>query len=356
MSNEESTRVRFERRIHLAPGVRLTLGTDGMSLPVSGLSDPSLTHVRAVVGRTAEVEIRTPDGDPLPTAEARWIRRRHADQIRTWLERACARWDRGVEEILSLYQETPAPRPHAAFRPRPFHEAPPEAPKLERPSFLDRLTGRPDNTAATNLARQVKYQETLDAWEERLAQHDIAEEARGDRFANAQEGDPEAVADFLCLHLPTIHWPFETLVALEVHDRTVWIDVFVPAPDDLPTEAAGVAPDRLQVLIRGRNATQRQRAYMRYVHGAVFRLTGEIFHQLPGVERVVTSAFRHTESDDGGEHQDCLITASIERDAWADVNFSNLGAIHLPSSFNRFEGRRDLSEGGRFRPVEPLAP
>ena len=51
-----------------------------------------------------------------------------------------------------------------------------------------------------------------------------------------------------------------------------------------------------------------------------------------------------------------LITALIERDLWADVNFSNLGSIHLPSSFNRFEGRRDLSEGGRFRPVEPLEP
>jgi hypothetical protein len=202
----------------------------------------------------------------------------------------------------------------------------------------------------------MAYEEALDAWEARLAAHDQADEARGARFAEAQEGDPDAVEDFLCLHLPTIAWPFETEVSLEVHDRTVWLDLVVPDLRDLPAEAAGVADDRLQVLIRAISERQRQRTYLRFVHAAVFRIVGEIFHQLPGVECVIASAFRRTESEDGEAGADCLLTTSIEKAPWADVNFGDLGNIHLPSSFNRFEGRRDLSRAGRFVPVEPLAP
>lgn len=347
---------RFQRRIRLAPGHRLTLGTEGMSLPVHGVGDETLTHVRVAVGRKAEVEIRSPEGDELRLADERAILRRRSNEIRAWLERECTRWDRGVEEILSLHQRTPPPRPHAAFQPRPFNEPPPAPPRLDRPSLLDRLTGRPDRSADVNLVRQMEFEEAMDAWEGRLAEHERSEEARGARFAEAQEGDPEAVEDFLCLHLPTIPWPFETHVALEVHDRTVWLDILVPEPEDLPTEAAGVADDRLQVLIRPIGEMQRRRAYLRYVHAAIFRLVGEIFHQLPGVERAVASAFCRIEEESGETRDDCLITVSIARDAWADVNFGSLGAIHLPSSFNRFEGRRDLSQTGSFRSVEPLAP
>jgi hypothetical protein len=92
------------------------------------------------------------------------------------------------------------------------------------------------------------------------------------------------------------------------------------------------------------------------LHASVFRLAGEIYHLLAGVECVVASVFHRTEDEDGEAARHCLLTTSIEQAAWADVNFGDLGAIHLPSSFNRFEGRRDLSQAGRFQPVEPLAP
>ena len=347
---------RFQRQIRLAPGRRLSLGTEGMSLPVHAVRESDTTHVRVAVGRSAEIDIRSRDGGELPPGEERAIRRRHASEIRAWLESECTRWNHGVEEVLSLHQRTPAPRPHAAFRPEPFDEAPPVPPRLERPTLLDRLTGRPDDTAARNLARQMAYEEVLDAWESRLAEHEVAEEARGARFAEAQEGDPKAVEDFLCLHLPTLAWPFETGVSLEVHDRTVWLDILIPGPRDLPTESAGVSDDRLQVLIRGIGEQQRQRAYVRFVHASVFRVVGEIYHQLPGVECVVAAVFHRTEDENGEAARDCLLTTSIEQDPWADVNFGNLGAIHLPSSFNRFAGRRELSQAGRFRAVEPLAP
>ena len=79
-----------------------------------GVREPMLTQVRVVVGRTAEVEIHAPDGAELTRAEERLVRRRYGDEIRAWLERECTRWDRGVEEILSLHQRDPrtaAPTP-----------------------------------------------------------------------------------------------------------------------------------------------------------------------------------------------------------------------------------------------------
>jgi hypothetical protein len=357
---------RFHHRFRLADGLRPDLGAAGLlirdGLPELMLMDddgsPSFQDLLVGVDTEGRVVLTDAAGEALGEEMDQALRRHHGDGIRAWLEAECQRWNRAANELRSVHHGTPAPLPVADFLPRPLSDDRPSPPDYLRPSFLDRLVaGRHEAVSRENLGRQMAYEEALDAWEKRHHEHLLREEARRVRFEEARAGDAAAIEDFLALHLGALEWPLETLASVEAAEGEVHLDVGVPRLETFPAAPARLAEGRLGIERTPLPATRREREYMHYVHGAIFRLAGETFHQLPRVERVVVSA--HVQDPTAVGHElaaDFLLSVSIPRGEWCQVNFTNLAAIHLPACLDRFEVRREMSGAGALQPVEPFAP
>ena len=160
--------LRFRKSFKLAPGVRLNVGSGGMSwslgprgasvsigkrgtyfnasLPGTGLSartrldrpaPPRQTRfapetvtmsLSLQLGDDGVVRYLDPDGNPVSPAIITAARRQHGDTIRRLLERKCDDINADIAALGQLHWHTPVPRPPPPFTPDPFEALPPAPP------------------------------------------------------------------------------------------------------------------------------------------------------------------------------------------------------------------------------------
>lgn len=227
-------------------------------------------------------------------------------------------------KLAPTHEDAPIPRP----APEPFRDRSPGilgrvwAPRRER---IDRenAEGRAERAAA------------ITEWEEAHEAHRRSEILRRHRFQSALAGSPVAMEALLAERLLALPWPGETSVSLEVRDSgSVWLDV----------ELA----DKFEAEIHGDQVT--------HVHGVLFRLVGECFHALPTLVEVVASGYTQRPDPATSHLGDVyLLSVRVTREQWEDIDFADLEAIDVVAAFEPFELRRDFTEDGPLRPIEPLA-
>ena len=130
----------------------------------------------------------------------------------------------------------------------------------------------------------------------------------------------------------------------------------LPEIDDVPKTKASVNKRDLRLTYKERTKAQRYQDYVTHIHAIGFRAVGEVFASLPTASTVVLSAFsQRLNASTGHVKRECLFSVRVPRSKWLQIDFSNLGAIDVISSFEEFELRRQINKAGNISPIEPFA-
>ena len=134
------------------------------------------------------------------------------------------------------------------------------------------------------------------------------------------------------------------------------MDVDLPEIEDLPRKQAAVPSRGLRLSMKALSDAQNRRNYARHIHGVLFRTIGETFTSLPRIQRVVGSAFsQRLNRATGVITEDYLISVSVERIRWNQINFSALERVDPVAALGQFNLRRRMTKTGIFTPIEPFA-
>jgi len=304
------------------------------------------------------VELLGTDDHPLPARQVRRIREEEGDRIADFLARECERLGGGIDGILGIHLGTPDPTHPPIHVEAPFSPPAPEPFRERGPGILGRLWApRRERIDRENAEGRAAREAEIAEWEAAREAHRRSEILRRHRFQSALTGSPVAMEALLADRLLAMKWPRETSVSLQVRDAgTVWLDVDLPPPDEMPTQTARPAARGLRILLADKSDTQLRRDYMTHVHGVLFRLVGESFHALPTLGEVVASGYtQRPDPATGRPRDDYLVSVRITRKSWEEIDFTRLEAVDVVAAFDRFELRRDMTKTGIFRPIEPLA-
>ncbi|MGM1052856.1 MAG: DUF4236 domain-containing protein [Pseudomonadota bacterium] len=404
---------RFQRRIRLAPGVRLNLSKRGLGLSVgprgaslsmgpsgvhghAGVPGTGLAYRRKLIGSggprrkgmsgaasasghaaalkaqlaeggSLEVQLNVEeggqvgyfhtDGTPLCSDEVRVLRRHAEDSIREQLCYYCERLNADLDRLGRLHEETPTLEARG-YATRDFGEPPPP-PFQPQPSDWRHSLWSPARRRleAENRRRQAEFDEQYRAWEWRKAVHDAAEFTRHLRESDGVWDDPDAMQQTLRERLEEIDWPRETLIDFDLGSdvRTIAVDIDLPCEEEMPDRYWGMPPKQLRLTPRKLSATRQRELYRDHVHGIAFRVLGAVFARLPAVEEARISGYRQiADAATGGQRDQYLYSVKVRRQQWERIHFDRLDQVDPVAAMEAFTLRRDMTKTGIFRDIEPL--
>ena len=390
--------LRFRKTFKLAPGVRLNVGSGGMSwslgprgatvsigkrgtyfnasLPGTGLSSrtrldrpapaPQTRFAPETVtmslslqlGDDGIVHYLDQDGNPVSPSIITAARRQHGDTIRRMLERKCDEINADIAALGQLHWHTPAPRAPRPFTPDPFEALPPVPSPPVVLGFAERLLpGRRQAAEAEGARRQANYEQALAQYESDKVAHAARNVQGRMAYSAALAGNPEPMQQLLEQRLGEIVWPKETLVAVEVSDdgSALAIDVDLPEIEHMPTKRATLGTRGWDLSLRDAGDVATRKLYQGHVHALGFRIAGEAFAALPTVRTVVLSGYsQRLDRANGHVNDEYLYSVRIAREQWSALNFETLAQIDPCEAFACFELRRSMTTTGIFKPVAPL--
>ena len=391
---------RFNRRIRIAPGVRLNLGLTGASLslgprgasmtvgrngvygnvgvPGSGLSyrtklsgngaparrpeaAASAQPIDVRVSLAADGQLRFADaqGRAVSADAERRARQQGADQIAALIEQACVLSNEELDELPNIHLLTPPPAPRPLLRALEFDEPEPPAPKPVTYSFFGRFFKSHRDRVDSDNQRQANVQaEQVRAHPDAYREFLSGERARASRYSAAGRNGATAadIETFLEHHLHEVVWPRETQVDFQASSdgRHLYLNVDLPELEEMPSREA--RPNkRSGVQFKDRSATAVRETYARHIHGIAFRLVGEVMAWLPGVQTVIFSGYsQRLNAASGRTNDDYLMSVRIERRQWERLNFGNLQAIDPIEALAGFDLRRKMTKTGIFTAIDPF--
>jgi hypothetical protein len=403
--------MRFRRRITIAPGLRLNLSGSGLglstglrgasvsvgtrgvwgyaSLPgtglyqrkkLSGSRSGSSTSIGATSrDREAELLDRFYSSAPRLTAplsggavdlvdgaghplapeveETAWKHLR--SELLEQLAVRCGEISADIKSLATLHHDTPAPTPPLVYSMAPFELSEPMPPAPESYHWLWKLLPwhrrRVDSGNNQRYAVfQVEHREWLDAG----ATHDQIEKNRHKHFQLRDEGSTANIEEFLEWHLAGLKWPQNTSVdlTLSADGCRLCLDVDFPEVEDLPQGIPEVAARTRALRIKPFSDAAKRKLYAAHVHAVLFRLVGEAFHAAPTIQEVVASGYsQRPDKATGAIRDEYLISVSIGRTSWQEINFSQLEHVDSVDALSRFPIRRKMTSTGVFRAIEPFS-
>lgn len=405
---------RFQRRIRLAPGVRLNLSKRGLGLSVgprgaslsmgprgvhghAGIPGTGLAYRRKLSGAGArggapaagatsaraaaaaleghlaeggslpvqlEVESESGqvsyfhgDGSPMSDAEARVLRRHAEESLREQLQAHCERLNADLDRLGRLHEETPTPS-STGYVMRDFAEPPPAPFQPLPPAWWHALWPPAARRQEEENARlRSEFDESYRAWEWRKAEHDAAEFARYQREGEQVWHDPDAMAETLRERLEEIDWPRETQIDFDLGRdlHAIAVDIDLPGEEEMPDRYWGMPPRQLKLSPRRLSATRQRELYRDHVHGIAFRVLGAVFARLPAVQEARVSGYRQvTDPATGGERDQYLYSVKVSREQWGRIHFDRLDQVDPVAAMEAFALRRDMTKTGIFRDIEPF--
>ncbi len=165
------------------------------------------------------------------------------------------------------------------------------------------------------------------------------------------------IEDFIEWHLAGLKWPQDTTVDLKLSADAcrLCLDVDFPEVEDLPQGMPEVATRARALRIKPFSDAAKRRLNAAHVHAVVFRLVGEAFHAAPTIQEVVASGYtQRPDTATGAIRDDYLISVTVGRAAWQEIDFSLLEHIEPVEALARFPIRRKMTTTGVFRAIEPF--
>lgn len=402
---------RFQRRITLAPGVRLNLskrgvgvsvGPQGASLSIgpsgahahagipgtglayrtklkskatqpsssrrasstsrsegksSGFSEAEDVNLYMVVDDEGNVEYQWPNGQPLSNQDIRIIRRQGEAIIRERLQIICDQRNEAIDALGQLHWSTPCPETRG-YTPQPFDETPPKAPAALKMTWWQRLLPATRNRLEVEHAqRQQAFDSAYRQWEKRKADFDAAEFARQQREETGVYTDMDAMQQALRERLEAIEWPRETQIDFDLgsDESTIAVDIDLPNEDVMPDHFWQMPAKALKLSPKKLSATRQRKLYRDLVHGVAFRVIGAVFARLPNVKEARVSGYRQViDAATGGEHDQYLFSIKVSREQWQRIHFDHLQQVDPVAAVEAFSLRRNMTKTGIFRDIAPF--
>lgn len=388
---------RFSKRITIVPGVRLNISGSGVStsvgprglsmtmgrngtflnagLPGTGLSyreridRPSRASSTQTNGAGSEysgqVKVKvTDDGSLLITdmddnelspAIVKRVKSEMADSIQELLEKAAEKINRDLEDCLGVHLPTPRPGSMPVI-PAPFAIEEPQRPSQQTPGLMDRVLLRGGKMERDAEVAEVQYRQDLSAWEATRDAHERERAEIEKAFRLAARGFSAQMEKALDYVLSGIAWPKETQVDYEFsQDVTgVALDVDLPDEGDVPRRVAE-ARGNGKLTFKNRTDAQVRRDFVALCYGSLFRVVGEVFALLPGIQKVLVSGYIQRNNPANGMIDDqYVISALVTRSEWDSLDFNRLDAIDPASTLNACGALVKLDRSARFVEVTPM--
>lgn len=388
---------RFQRRVTLAPGVRVNFGLRGPSLSVgprgasvsigqrgiysnAGIPGTGLSmrrRIDAPAGRTQNrsrqdmpadlsdfrmrvaedgiISLLSAQEEPLSPAEIRRLRAQSPKAIESGLEQAVAAINADLDACMSVHLATPSP----IFKPIPTPPGPgnpPMAPVAKTVGFWDRLLFRRAKIEREN-ARMVAENESLLAdWHQRVRAHEREALRIAEFNAGLREGRQEIMEAALADQLRQITWAKETQIAFDFGEdsKTLALDVDLPTLDEMPHRTASMPARGINLRMTKRSDPQRRRDFIRLVTGICFRVAGEAFARLPTVGEVTVTGFtQRIDPATGAERDVHVISVRIARTEWGAIDFDALSLVEPEQALERFRLRWKPTRNATLSEIEP---
>lgn len=395
--------LRFRKRIRLLPGVNINLGAKGVSvsagirgasltagsrglfgnvgipgtgisfrkrinraspalksLPASTLSEPDVRQQFNLTLRlqdTGEVVIENADGSALTPSQTKLLRDQKGEAVREWLAASVEGLNADYVACINVHLKTPAPFDHWWLTFPDFDEPRPAPPQTNYAGLMDRMLLRGRSIEADNEIQRTAYENALAAWEARARTHLETINYWRAIIHRSANGDIPAMDAMLNELLGSLPWPRSTTVSYDFSEDSaaVALDIDLPEIEDMPRRVATVAARGFRVNFKDRTDAQVRADYVRLVHGAAFRLAGEIFANLTSVDSVTLAGFtQRNDPQTGRDRNDYVLSVRLHRSDWAQLNFDNLEEIDPVAAMGRFEVVRNLDRAGSLLAITPL--
>ncbi|MBE0465236.1 DUF4236 domain-containing protein [Halomonas colorata] len=398
---------RFQRRISLAPGVRLNISKRGVGLsvgprgasvsmgprgihahaglPGTGLayrtqlsssrrasskgqaSAPSALETRIGQGESLGLQLsvnkdgnmryRFEDGTPLNDQDVRWLRRHAHDAIRAQLKTLCDELNADIVRLGQLHHDTPSPHCRG-YTPRHFAESAPTSPTpVPLPWWKALWPPARRQHEIDSARRQAQFHDDYRHWEHRKADFDAAEFARQQREEQGVLRQRDDMTLTLQERLEEIGWPRETVIDFDLgsDDTTIALDIDLPSDDDMPDREWMIPAKALKLTPKSLSATRQRKLYRDHVHGIAFRVLGAVFVRLPSVQEARVSGYRQVvDPITGGTRDQYLYSIKVTRAQWNRIHFDQLAQVDPVAAVEAFTLRRDMTKTGIFRDIEPF--
>ncbi len=380
---------RFQRRIKIAPGIRLNVSKGGLGfsagprgatvsvgrrgvygnvgIPGTGLSfreklnnnqkrrttasnkgtQGGQISISISVDDDGQVTLLHPSGEPLSAKETAAVRKQAGGAIRAFMEEVCERRNEMLRSITTFHHRIPKPTDNPEYTPSLFRVPEPT------PSLLAKLWSLIFPPFRRKLDREH------DNWRSAKAAHDQSEQERKALEETHVFSDIEAMERVLETYLGDIEWPKEPAIDFDLgeNNTTLALDIQFPDEDEMPDKEWSVPATQYKLIPKNVSATRRRQIYRDYVHSIIMRVTGEIFAHLPTVDHVLISGYRETINSSNGHTEDqYIISVIIHRDQWASMDFARLRQIEPSEVFTGQLLRRSMTKTGVFKGISPFTP
>ncbi|KPF53134.1 hypothetical protein IP65_14025 [Novosphingobium sp. AAP1] len=197
-------------------------------------------------------------------------------------------------------------------------------------------TGKPKSH---DFAAHGEYMEALMKW----------------RADQANSGpDDAAVANAVLQALGPLDWPTETNVALDVSNGRLLLDVDLPEIEDMPSTRWTVLISKMELSEKPLSQNDLANLYLDHVCSAIVRLVGHSFAASSAVQTVALSAYTQRNTATGRLSDEYVATVSVTRDAWRNVDISQITAIDPHNLLRNFGANIATNSRGMLLLQQPL--
>lgn len=386
---------RFQRRIRIAPGVRINLSKSGLGLSVgprgystsigprgvyrnvglpgtglsyreklgggarnrSGAGRSETTQVQAEIDSDGKMHFLLPDGGVASQALAKRVREQNPEVIENLIKRAVEQFNTELNACLSVHLATPAPNysPLSVLSDRPVE---PVKPVPQCVGFWDKILLRKQRIESENTASLRKYEDARRTWHNAVQDFEALRAEISELNARVEAGDLDAQSKVLESRLHDVVWAKPTDIAFDFGDdaTTLSLDVDLPTMEELPDREA-LAPTRgVNIRWKHRSDAQKRRDFCYLAHSVLFRVTGEVFTALPKLRQVTASGFTQRLDPATGRTSDAyLLSMRISREDWTQIDFHKLDVVDVQTALGSFELIRDMTRSNELRGIIPLS-
>jgi hypothetical protein len=377
---------RFQRRIKIAPGIRLNVSKRGVGLsagprgatmsvgrsgvygnvgvPGTGLSfreklnkKGSTESSGGAQGGQGNINISIDDdgqvtllyhtGEPLSARETTTVRKQADVEIRAFMEEFCERRNGMLRSITTFHHRIPKPTDKPEYTPSLFKVQEPT------PSLFAKVWALIFPPFRRKLSRDHAD------WSSAKASHDQGEQERKALEETFVFSDITAMERVLETYLGGIEWPKEPAIDFDLGEdnTTLALDIQFPDEDEMPDKEWSVPATQYKLTPKKMSATKRRQIYRDYIHSVMMRVAGEIFAHLPTVEHVLISGYRETiNSSNGHAEAQYIISVIMHRDRWASMDFAKLRLIDPTEVFTGHLLNRSMTKTGVFKGISPFSP
>ncbi|MCH8530322.1 MAG: DUF4236 domain-containing protein [Saccharospirillum sp.] len=373
---------RFQRRIKIAPGIRVNISKSGaglsvgprgatasigkrglygnLGIPGTGLSYRKKIDQHQQTSRNSNVNapnstlMKVDDdgalsflyenGEDLPSSIANKIKRTNGDEIRSYLNSVRDKRNELLSTITELHKDIPAPTNNPEYIPKKFEEPKPSN------GFWSGVLG----FFVPSIKRQ--FHEKLKSWYRRKSEFESAENDRKELEEKQVFESIDAMDKVLSFYLSEIEWPSVPEIDYDLgsNNKTLALDIFLPSEEGLPNKEWSVPGNAYRLTSRKISESKRRQIYRDYAHAILLRIIGEVYARLPTVDHIMISAYRTgVDTATAQDTDEYILSAIVKRSTWQKIDFNRIARIDPVEAMKEHDLIRNMTKTGIFKPIKP---